>query len=65
MGPTITIPLNVYNALVESQARVNVLIDLMNRDNSISTRDIYCILGRDEPKMVDVTADYDAKIKEL
>ena len=65
MGPTITIPLNIYNALVENQTRVNVLVDLLNRDNSISTHDIYCILGKDEPKMVDVTADYDAKIKEL
>lgn len=65
MGPTITIPLDIYNALVENQARVNVLVDLLNRDNSISTRDIYCILGEDEPKMVDVTADYDAKIKLL
>ena len=65
MGPTVTIPLDIYNALVEYQARVNVIVDLLNRDNSISTRDIYCILGKDEPKMVDVTADYDAKIKLL
>lgn len=65
MGPTITIPLDVYNALVESQARVNVLIDLLNRDNSINTHDIYCILGKDEPAKVNITADYDAKIKEL
>lgn len=65
MGPTITIPLDIYNALVESQARVKVLIDLMNRDNAISTRDIYYILGKDEPAKVNITADYDAKIKEL
>lgn len=65
MGPTVTIPLDIYNALVESQARVKVLIDLMNRDNAISTRDIYCILGKDEPVRGDFSADYDAKIKEL
>lgn len=65
MGTMITIPLNVYNALVESQARVNVLIDLLNRDNSINTHDIYYILGKDEPEKVNITADYDAKIKEL
>lgn len=65
MGPTITIPLDIYNALVESQARVNVLIDLLNRDNTMSTRDIYYILGKDEPVKENVTADYDAKIKEL
>ena len=33
MGPTITIPLVVYNELVENKARVKVLIDLLNRDN--------------------------------
>ena len=65
MGPTVTIPLNVYNALVESQVRVNVLIDLLNRDNSINKHDIYCILGKDEPVRGDFSADYDAKIKEL
>ena len=65
MGPTITIPLNIYNALVESQARVNVLSDLLNRDNSINTHDIYYILGKDEPVKENVTADYDSKIREL
>ena len=65
MGPTITIPLDIYNALVESQARVKVLVDLLDRDHSISTRDIYCILGKDEPVRGDFSADYDAKIKEL
>ena len=65
MGPTITIPLVVYNELVENKARVKVLIDLLNRDNTMSTRDIYYILGKDEPAKVNITADYDAKVKEL
>lgn len=65
MGPTVTIPLDIYNALVEYKARVNVLVDLLNRDNSISTHDIYYILGKDEPVRGDFSADYDAKIKEL
>ena len=65
MGTMITIPLDIYNALVESQARVNVLIDLLNRDNTMSTRDIYYILGKDEPVKENVTADYDSKIREL
>ena len=65
MRTMITVPLDVYDSLVENQARVNVLIDLMNRDNTISTRDIYYILGKDEPVRGDFSADYDAKIKEL
>ena len=65
MGTMITIPLEKYDSLVEAQARVNVLTDLLNRDNSMNIHDIYFILGKDEPGKNNVSADYDAKIKEL
>ena len=61
----IVIPLYRYEELVKNEARVDVLIDMLNHDKVMPTDDIYRILGKPVPVQDTVTAEFDTLITEL
>ena len=61
----IVIPLSRYEELVKNEARVDVLIDMLNHDKAIGTDDIYRILGKPVPVQGYSNSEFDALITEL
>ena len=61
----IVIPLSRYEELVKNEARVDVLIDVLNHDKAIGTDDIYRILGKPIPTSGKAASDFDTLITEL
>ena len=63
--PDIVIPLSRYEELVKNEARVDVLIDMLNHDKVMPTDDIYRILGKPASDEKSIRETFETLITEL